>query len=108
LWIEILNRLGLGNDLVDEIPTQELRKEFPSGPGKRDGMKLFKGTPPLEDGFQYLLNRLQGLPLDTRIMLLEYIPRVIQDDGIRADRSNINAQVKRFHLPKPHPLNKNF
>ncbi len=50
LWIELLNSLGLGDDLIDEVPAQQLRKKFPSDSGKRKGAELFGRNP--RRGFQ--------------------------------------------------------
>jgi hypothetical protein len=53
-------------------------------------MKLFEWNP-LEDFFQYLLNRLERLTLDSGIMLLQHFPMIIHDDGIGTDRTDIDA-----------------
>jgi hypothetical protein len=56
-------------------------------------MKLFMRNP-LENLFQYLLNGLERLSLDTCVMLLQHIPMIIHDDRIGADGPNIHAQIK--------------
>lgn len=66
-------------------------------------MKLLKRNP-LEDLFQYLLNGLEGLALDTCVMLFEHMPMIVHDDRVGADGSDINAQIKRFHLLAQNPL----
>jgi hypothetical protein len=40
------------------------------------------------------LDGLEGLPLNPCIMFLQYVPMIVQDDSIRADGSDINAQIK--------------
>ena len=57
----MLNGLGLGNDLVDEISAQEFGEKFPSDSGKRDRINWPRN--PLKDLFQDPLNGLERLPL---------------------------------------------
>jgi hypothetical protein len=63
-------------------------------------MKLFRGNPS-EDLLQYPLDGLEGLPLGACVMFLQHIPMIVHDDGIRADGSDINAQIKQLHLLRP-------
>ena len=51
LGIKMLNSLCLGDDLIDEIATQELREKLPSDASKREGVELFGGNS-LENPFQ--------------------------------------------------------
>jgi hypothetical protein len=101
--IEILNRPGLGNNLIDEFSPQEFGEEFSSGASKRDRMKSFGGNP-LKNLLQYPLNGQEGLPLGACIMFLQHLPTIVHDDGIRADGSDINAQIKQLHLLRPTPI----
>jgi hypothetical protein len=101
--IEILDRPGLGNNLIDEISTQEFGEEFPSGASKRDRMKLFERNP-LKNLLQHPLNGQEGLPLDACVMFLQHLPMIVQDNGICADGSDIDTQIKQLHLLPPTPI----
>jgi hypothetical protein len=56
-------------------------------------MKLFMRNS-LENPFQYLLNGLERLSFDARVMFFQHIPMIIHDDGIGADGPNIDPQIK--------------
>jgi hypothetical protein len=53
-------------------------------------MKLFDRNP-LKNLLQDPLNGQERLSLDARVVFLQHIPMVVQDHGICADGSDINA-----------------
>jgi hypothetical protein len=59
----MLNRLCLGDDLVDEIATQELGEKLSPDPRERELLEEFAG-----DFLKYLLNGLKGLAADAGIV----------------------------------------
>jgi hypothetical protein len=66
-------------------------------------MKTFRGHS-LEDFLQYPLNSLERLALDSDVMLLQNISKLIHDDGICAHRADIDAKIDFFHPIQPVTL----